>query len=102
MSQYDNEKRGVLFKNEQKKADKHPDYSGDATIEGVEYFMDAWLKASESGRRYMSFSFKAKDKQPAPAPAREPSQFNMLGGVTGNVHARPAQPLADMDDDVPF
>jgi uncharacterized protein (DUF736 family) len=59
---YDNEKRGVLFRNE-KKSEKHPDYSGSATIEGVEYFMDAWLKESESGRKFMSFSFKAKQKR---------------------------------------
>jgi hypothetical protein len=33
MPEYDNNNRGVLFKNTDKKTDKHPDYTGTATIE---------------------------------------------------------------------
>ncbi len=57
---YDNEKRGVLFKNDDKTDERAPDYSGNATIEGQDYFMDAWINTAESGRKYMSFRFKAK------------------------------------------
>lgn len=53
---------GSLFKNEEKKTDNHPDYSGTALVGGVEMFMDAWIKTSDSGRRWMSFSFKPKEK----------------------------------------
>lgn len=63
--QYDNELRGVLFKNEDKQSDSHPDYKGSATVEGVDYFLDAWINTSDSGRKYMSLRMKAKDKQPS-------------------------------------
>lgn len=63
---------GSLFKNEKKESDKHPDYKGTALIDGAEYWMDAWLKTSESGRKWMSFSFKAKKEKPLPK--REPAR----------------------------
>lgn len=75
---------GRLFKNEEKKTDKHPDYSGEALVDGQTYFMDAWLKTADSGRRWMSFSFKPK-QQATQKPASQPSKS-----------------LAQMDDDVPF
>ena len=67
--QFDNNMRGVLFKNDRKEKETQPDYTGSATIEGVDYFMDAWLKSAETGRKFFSFSFKAKNKQQAPAKA---------------------------------
>jgi hypothetical protein len=79
---------GRLFKNDKKEKDTHPDYTGTALIGGVEHFMDAWLKTSDKGTKWMSFSFKPKQKQaepPAP-PARK----------------APSRPAPDMDDDVPF
>jgi hypothetical protein len=60
---------GSLFKNEgERKRENGPDYSGTCLVDGTEYFMDAWLKSAESGRKWMSFSFKPKQKQSAPAP----------------------------------
>ena len=88
---YDNEKKGVLFKNDKKTTETHPDYTGTATIEGVEYFMDAWINASESGRKYMSFKFKAKQKQAdqsRQAESQKPS--------------KPARPNAGFDGEPPF
>ena len=38
---------GVLFKNNSKETDKHPDYTGKATVDGKEYQMD--LKAIVKG-----------------------------------------------------
>ena len=73
MPTYDNELKGVLFKNEDKETETHPDYKGSATIKGVEYFLDAWINTAETGRKYMSLKLKAKDKQrgaSAPAPAQ--------------------------------
>lgn len=69
---YDETNRGVLFKNEQKRTDKSPDYSGKLNVDGNEYFLDAWIKSAESGRKFMSVSVKLKEKQ-APAP-KKPSQ----------------------------
>lgn len=58
---------GSLFKNTDKGKDTHPDYKGSAQVDGVDYWMDAWIKKSESGRAWMSFSFKRKEaKQQEP------------------------------------
>lgn len=64
---YDNNLKGVLFRNKDKEeGDKKPDYTGSATIEGVDYFMDAWINTADSGRKYMSVKFKAKQQKSAP------------------------------------
>ena len=84
MAEYDNEKRGVLFKNDRKEKDTHPDYRGSCEIEGIEYWMSAWVKEGKSGK-FMSFSFQPKEGQARPA--------------------HNAQAVADndgFDDDVPF
>lgn len=83
--QYDNTDRGVLFKNDEKKTDKHPDYSGSLNVGGVEFFLDAWIKEAQTGRKFMSLSVKAKQKQPDSKPA-----------------AKPRGRVEDMDDGIPF
>lgn len=69
--QYDNTNRGVLFKNSRKQKETHPDYTGTINVDGVDYFLDAWLKDGAKGKFY-SMSVKRKDKQSTqPAPARQ-------------------------------
>lgn len=57
---------GALFKNERKQNANQPDYTGQATIGGLDFWMSAWINEAASGRKYMSFSFTEKlaDKQP--------------------------------------
>ena len=52
---------GVLFKNDKKTADNHPNAQGDALIGGVEYWVSGWTKVGKSGTKYQSLSFKEKD-----------------------------------------
>lgn len=68
MTDYDNNMRGVLFKNDRKEKDTHPDYKGSCEINGEEMWMSAWIKDGKSGK-FMSFSFTPKEqpkKQSAP------------------------------------
>ncbi len=68
--QHDNS--GALFRVDKPKSDKHPPYSGKATINGVEYFMDAWVNEKKDGTgKYFSVKFKAKGPS---APRGEESQ----------------------------
>lgn len=62
MSQYDNRNRFVLFKNDDKKEDKDPDYSGTFTDEdNQEYFIDGWIGESKtSGKKMLSGRVKKK------------------------------------------
>jgi uncharacterized protein (DUF736 family) len=62
MSDFDNEKRGVLFRNNDKQTDRSPDYSGRITVDGVEYQLAGWLTESAKGLKYLSI--KARIPEP--------------------------------------
>jgi uncharacterized protein (DUF736 family) len=66
MAEYDNTNRGALFKNDKKEEENHPDYRGSINVKGTEFWLDAWIKESKAGRKYMSLSVKPKE---APKPA---------------------------------
>lgn len=72
---------GSLFRNDRKESDKHPDYKGNAKIDGVDYWISAWLK-EKNGQKYFSFSFQPKQQQ------------------QGN--SRPAAKSSHNDEDIPF
>ena len=82
MAEYDNTNRGVLFKGK-KEEENHPDYEGSINVGGVEYWLNAWLKTSKNGNKFMSLSVKPKQAKQAP---REQA----MQGITG------------MSDDIPF
>ena len=81
--EYDNNNTGALFKNERKQTEKHPDYNGSCEINGVEMWMSSWIKTSNKGQKFMSFSFNPKEVQAAPKPVQ-------------------AADSVDDDDDIPF
>lgn len=58
--EYDNTNRGVLFKNEDKQSDRHADYRGNLNVNGQEFWLDAWIKTSKAGKKFMSVSVKPK------------------------------------------
>lgn len=86
--QYDNNNTGSLFKNDKDGVEKRPDYKGSCEINGVQYWMSAWIReagpnSKRAGERFMSIKFEAKEQQQAaaaPAPA----------------------PRGDLQDDIPF
>jgi len=61
MSDYDNTNTGAMFKNKKKTTDKHPDYTGQANVAGVEYWVSYWLKKSKAGETYMSSAYTLKE-----------------------------------------
>lgn len=63
--QYDNTNKGILFVNDRKKTERHPDFTGTININGVEHFLSGWKKMSKTGKPLLSLSIgKAKDVQP--------------------------------------
>ena len=85
-TQYDNERRGVLFKNHKKEKESDPDYKGEAQVEQREYWLAAWRRKSAKGETFMKLSFQPKQQQ-------QPTETGAAVGV-------PVQPTAD--ENIPF
>ena len=83
MTQFSNTNRGSIWKNEKKLTDNHPDFTGAANIEGVEYWVSAWKRKPDASPNAPALSFSFKLKEPRPAVQ---------------------QPAADVElnDDIPF
>ena len=82
---YDETNRGTLSRNTRKTEDKHPDFSGQINVDGVDYWLSGWVKERNDGSgKFFSLSVKRKENR-SPSPLRRD---------TGTV--------ADMTDDIPF
>lgn len=76
---------GILFKNDRKEKDTHPDYTGKAMINGVEMRLSAWIKTGAKGK-FMSLAFSLPREKQEPAKAA-------LARET---------PAGGFDDEIPF
>ena len=56
--EYDNTNRGVLFKAQEKKSEKSPDYTGKINVDGVDKDLSGWIKKSKNGNTFLSLSVK--------------------------------------------
>lgn len=93
MSQeYDNTNRWALFKNDRKEKDTQPDYTGSLNVDGVEYYLDAWLKEGSKGK---FFSGKIK-------PKAQPSGGNGAKSRSAQAAAQASSDAPFPDDDIPF
>ena len=54
---------GALFKEEEKKSEKHPDYKGNCMVNGEVLYIAAWINESQNGKKYMSLSFTPQTEQ---------------------------------------
>ena len=48
---------GAIFKNDNKKAENHPDYKGKVNVNGKDMEIALWMKTSAKGVKFMSASF---------------------------------------------
>jgi hypothetical protein len=62
MTEYSNENRGSLFKNDKKTEDRHPDMSGSINIDGIEYWISGWKKRSKADVGFISLSVRPKEQ----------------------------------------
>ena len=80
---------GVLFRNDRKEKETHPDWAGYIIIDGVEHWLNCWEKTGAKG---LFFSLAAKPKQERAA--------EIKGGYQGR---QPDDRSSDLDtDSIPF
>ena len=64
---------GVLFKNDKKESEKHPDYKGSMIVNGTDYWLSARIKEGKSGK-FMGLALSPKDDQPPAKSTPRPSK----------------------------
>lgn len=64
---------GVLFKNDKKESEKHPDYKGSMIVNGEDYWLSAWIKEGKNGK-FMGLALSPKDDQPPAKSTPRPSK----------------------------
>ena len=82
---------GALFKEEEKKSEKHPDYKGNCLVNGQRMYIAAWINTAESGKKYMSLSFTAPS-----------TDANYSKDATATPKPEFSKPQASTGDDLPF
>ena len=82
---------GAIFKNDNKKADNHPDYKGKVNVNGKEMEIALWMKTSAKGVKFLSASFS------------EPFVKNEPQNTQINSTLKPVNYVSlDANDDLPF
>ena len=90
MTDYNNTNSGLLFKNDRKAKDTHPDYTGSYTFEcphchkKSEHWLSSWIKTNTKGK-FMSLANKPKEE---------------IKGATQEAAA--TLDVSDVNDEIPF
>ena len=108
MKQYDRTNTGTLGKNDRRETENHPELTGSLNINGVEYWLNGWIKvagptARVPGQRFISLTVKPKDGLAEP---RKPAQGGGQQSPQKPRQEAPGQwqetPDPFDDDDIPF
>ena len=80
---YDNTNSGMLSRNDRKEKDTHPDFKGAINVDGVDYWLSAWVKEGKpggkmEGRKFFSLSVSPKEQSAPKAAPQKAASFDQL------------------------
>jgi len=62
--EYDNVNRGQIWKNENRKTDTHPQFTGSINVDGKEYWLSGWTRKEGANPKSPAMSFSVQPKEP--------------------------------------
>ncbi len=86
---------GAIFKNDNKKAENHPDYKGKVNVNGKDMEVALWMKTSAKGVKFMSASFSEPFVKGEPQINKNEPQINSTLKPVNYVNL-------NANDDLPF
>ena len=105
MAEYDNTNSGMLYQNDRKEKNSHPDFKGQCTIktpdgELIEYWVSGWEKNGKKGP-FVSLAFEPKEQKESVSSGASSSFLS--GGAKTAEAAKPKTTIQeDLSDDLPF
>jgi hypothetical protein len=91
---------GTLSRKKKREHDRQPEFKGSATIDGVAYWLSAWVKEGDDGK-FFSLSFTRKEQQPK-TEARPASGSPELQAKYGSNGRRDDHRRGVENDEIPF
>ena len=71
MTTYDNTNQGAIWPNKNKTTDKHPTHTGSINVEGVEYWVSAWVGDKTKNQPSLNFKLQKKEAIQATKPKQQ-------------------------------
>jgi uncharacterized protein (DUF736 family) len=90
---------GAIFKNDNKKAENHPDYKGKVNVNGKDMEIALWMKTSAKGVKFMSASFSEPFVKGEPQINKNEPQ---ISGIVANFQEEQFKQYEEDNDDLPF
>ena len=78
---YDNTNSGIMARSENRKTENHPEFTGSINVEGVDFWLSAWVNEGKpggkmEGKKY--FSIKINRKEGSSSTGRPASDSNFV------------------------
>lgn len=77
---YDNTNKGVLFRDENRKNDRSPEYTGTINVRGDDFKLSAWIRESKNGKKFLSLALTAPMPSKKKEEPEKPFEATMFEG----------------------